>query len=727
MQVLLALALAASAGDPELPNPQGLTLVLSSGGARALAQLGVIEELEAARIPIGRVVGSELGALIGGLYASGLEAREIHAWLTSRNWFDALADRELRRALSMRAKQEDRSFLFDVPISVNMQGLVLPGGVRDGRRLRLELARFTLHSAATSDFDELPLPFRAVASDLASGTARCLGEGSLPLAIEASLATPVIYPAVPYGAELLVSGAWSAPVPIRAALEFSSAPVLVVDVAQGPDLKARPNLLDVAEHTLELSIRARAAAELAQLRPTDWLCQPQMQGLDASEYTHAEEAMQRGRESLRALLPQLSSLALSETEFAAWRAAQRARRAPLPRLAAIEVDERGSLSAESIRARIDSPIGERLQPALLASDLARLYGLRQFVRVGFELEPDASGTEAVLRVRTEDVATSPWHWRVGMSGELAAGERVNFVVGAAVRYSPSDEWGSEWRVNAEAGNRFLFGIERRQALDPSGTWFLAPALGWSRRPVRVELGAGDSAEFSVEEFDVALNLIAQINESWEAGLGLRWASGRAAVDIGQAALGDISEEAAGISAGLLADSLDDTAFPTDGSMLRAVGFVSFDELSSDDDDTIQVSVDRVYTLWGGSCVLGAELATVVESGASVQNFFPLGGFLRLSGLGSDTISGPTSALARAVYFHPLGAQHAQRSYFTWYAGASIEAGNVFPDLDAFEAGELLLSNSLFLGLDTFVGPFYAGVGLTEGGNSSYFIVLGRIF
>jgi len=111
----------------------------------------------------------------------------------------------------------------------------------------------------------------------------------------------------------------------------------------------------------------------------------------------------------------------------------------------------------------------------------------------------------------------------------------------------------------------------------------------------------------------------------------------------------------------------------------------------------------------------------------VQNFFPLGGFLRLSGLGSDAISGPTAALARAVYFRQLGATRAQREDFTWYAGASLEAGNVFADLSDLELGELRLASSAFLGLDTLIGPLYAGVGLTEGGSTSLFVVLGRVF
>ena len=724
MQLLLVLACAL---PPTPAEEQGWTLVLSSGGARGFAHLGVIEVLEEERIPIERVIGSEMGAVVGGLYALGLSAEEVEQRLDSREWFDALEDRPLRRWLSFRAKQEDRDFLFDLPVGLSAGGWLLPSGIRNGTRLRLELARFTLASAGLANFDDFPLPFRAVATDLYSGEARLLSSGSLSSALEASMATPVLQPPVPLQNRWLTSGAVSAPVPVRAALELAPARLLVVDVASVTRDPERPDLVEVAEQTLEMLVAARAREELSALRGQDLVCAPDCGSQTAWDSSRIAQVKACGRAAALALIDRLRPYALSPQEYERWRQERRARLEALPRLRSIEVEPPTSLSATSLRARMDAEPGETLDAQVLGQDLARLYGLRQHERIDLSLEAADRPGYADLKLKLLDLPTSPWHWRLGMSGELTAGEDVNFVLGAGLRYAPSDSWGSEWRARAELGNRFLFEIERRQALEPSGSWFLAPAARWSRRPVRVELGGPDSAQFTVEELDLGLDLVWEPDENWQWRGGLAYSRATTAVDIGDASLAEGGEEAGGTRLGAAYDSLDDTAFPHDGSLLDAKAFFPISGWGQQDDNLLTVSLQRVERVAGGSMIFGVELDTVLESGASVQNFFPLGGFLRLSGLRSEAISGPTAALARAVYMRQLGSRHAQRKDFTWYAGGSVEAGNVFAELKDVAFDDLRLGSSLFLGLDTLVGPFYVGAGLTEGGSTSLFLVLGRVF
>jgi NTE family protein len=385
------------------------------------------------------------------------------------------------------------------------------------------------------------------------------------------------------------------------------------------------------------------------------------------------------------------------------------------------------LSEEAIEARLGNRTGERFDPDAASDDLARFYGLKLFGRVDFDLQ-HTSDDHADLVVGAEPTPTAPLHWRMGLAGEVNAGEGVNFVVGGSVRYAPTDDWGSEWRAKVELGTRLLTSLEYRYALDPAGLWYLAPSASWSKHPVRVDAGGGHLSQYSVSEVDLGLDLVREIGDVWEARAGIEYRGGDSTLDVGEPVPGNGgSFEAGGAQFALTCDSLDDLAFPSSGWLVRTNWFVPIEDFKSDQDEIVRARVDHPLPLWGGSLTLGGEFGDVVSGDGNVESFQPLGGFLRLSGLQSEAISGPTSALGRAVYTHALAPSGLERKVFTWYGGASAELGNVFGDVDEITLGRMLPSGSLFVSVDTLFGPLYLGYGLTEGGHKNLFLVLGRQF
>jgi len=324
--------------------------------------------------------------------------------------------------------------------------------------------------------------------------------------------------------------------------------------------------------------------------------------------------------------------------------------------------------------------------------------------------------------------TAPLHWRAGLTGELSAGDQMNFVLGASVRYAPTDDWGSEWRAKMEVGNRFLASIEHRQALDPAGRWFLVPHGSWRSYPVRVESNGDPIAEFDVQEGELGADLLREIGDTWEARAGIVYRTGRSRLEIGDPTVndGDSFDEGGGVL-GIGCDSLDDLAFPSSGWLMNAEWFLPADAFHEGQDETVRFRIDKATRVGSGALTLGGELDTVVGDTTNVQSFFPLGGFLRLSGLSLEEISGPTAVLGRAVYTHPLGRRSLERKLFTWYGGASLETGNVFAEFGDIEWEDLRPSGSLFVGLDTLLGPVYVGFGLTDDGSQTAFLALGRQF
>src|SRR5258707_1009416 len=183
-----------------------ICLVLSGGGARGMAHIGVLKVLEELKIPIDCIAGTSMGAVVGGLYASGMTAAQIDATMRSVDWQEAFRDAPPRRDLAFRRKQDDRNFLVQLPLGLKHGKILLPKGFIQGQKLQQTLRQLTLPFSQDTDFDKLPTPFRAVATDLVSGNAVLLDKGDLAMAMRASISAPGFFAPVEAEGLLLVDG-----------------------------------------------------------------------------------------------------------------------------------------------------------------------------------------------------------------------------------------------------------------------------------------------------------------------------------------------------------------------------------------------------------------------------------------------------------------------------------------------------------------------------------------
>ena len=232
MQVLALLVTLVSSAvlAAEAPRPR-VGLVLSGGGARGAAHVGVLKVLEELRVPIDAISGTSMGAVVGGLYASGLSATEIEKLISSVNWQDAFQDRPPRAELGFRRKQDDRNFLVRYALGVTEKGFTLPTGLVQGQKLEQVLRNASLPVAAIDDFDRLPIPFRALATDLETGEAVVMDSGDLVTAMRASMSAPGVFSPAPRGGRLLVDGGLVENLPIDAARAMGVDVLIVVDVS----------------------------------------------------------------------------------------------------------------------------------------------------------------------------------------------------------------------------------------------------------------------------------------------------------------------------------------------------------------------------------------------------------------------------------------------------------------------------------------------------------------
>jgi predicted acylesterase/phospholipase RssA len=248
-------------------------LVLGGGGARGAAHIGVLKVLERERIPVCRIAGTSMGAIVGGLYASGLDAAEIESILLAIDWNDVFKDDPARVDFPMRRKNDTLRYLLDFKIGVGADGIRLPAGVIQGQKLLTLLRLLTLHAWRIDDFDQLPIPLRVVATDIARGEAVVFGEGDLGLAIRASMSVPAAFAPIQVDGKLLVDGGLADNVPVEVARAMGAERLVVVDVsAPLAEADTLNSPVSISLQMLDVLMRRRTEESLATLGAGTWCC-----------------------------------------------------------------------------------------------------------------------------------------------------------------------------------------------------------------------------------------------------------------------------------------------------------------------------------------------------------------------------------------------------------------------------------------------------------------------
>ena len=296
--------------SPEASPSQGgrprIGLVLSGGGARGSAHVGVLKALDEMHVPVDAIVGTSMGAVVGGLYASGMSAAEIEKLMTSIDWQDAFRDRPSRKDLAFRRKQDDRDFPVRLPLGLKGGKFLLPRGLIQGQKLNQMLRLQTLPVSQVEDFDDLPIPFRAVAADIETGATVVLDSGDLATAMRASMSAPGVFEPVELDKRVLVDGGLAENLPVDIARSLHVDILIVSDVSyplQKRDALTTP--LDVSTQMLAMLIRRETARQRATLTARDVVIEPLLGNMTSFEFNRVTEAIASGAAAARAVEPRL--------------------------------------------------------------------------------------------------------------------------------------------------------------------------------------------------------------------------------------------------------------------------------------------------------------------------------------------------------------------------------------------------------------------------------------
>lgn len=697
-------------------------LVLSGGGARGLAHVGVLRALEAMRVPIDVVAGTSMGAIVGGLYASGLSPDEIASAIDTLDWEAILSETPPRSALDFRVRTEERRTPVSMEIGLGGAGIRLPGGLLAGQRLGLLLRRHTLRVAAIESFAELPTPFAAVATDIERAERVVLRSGELVEALRASMAIPVIFSPVEIGGRLLVDGGIVDNLPVDVAREMGADVVIAVDASprleEGPELRT---LFGITDQLVTILGRQRTEESLAS---ADLAMVPDLDEFDLFDFEEGEEIVDRGEAAARTRAADLERLALSEDDYAVWRDSRR----PPPTPSTVDrvlVEAPQGIDFRRLQARVDLAPGAPLDVERLDAATERIFALGAFERVGYDV--DRRADETVVTFRGVPKPLGPGVLRFGVrlvtdsgGADLRTGI-VTFTGNAAWTRSHLNALGGQARLESRFGQTNAILGELHQPLDFAGRWFLEPGarLESTRQPLLTDGRV-------VAEYDV-LRAIARVDAGWTPGrsaeLRVGLARGRvdAAVDPGPAdLLPTLDEDLGAITARVTVDRIDDADWPSRGFYARADAYLARDGLGSDREyERLSAEVEGFATRGRVTGFLALEAGGEPDGVLPAYDHVRLGGFLSLSGFGPGELRGDRFAVARAGALVRL--LHVPPALHGVYAGGWIETGDAWFDGDDPDPR---WAATAALGAETILGPVWIAYGRGEGGRDRTYVALG---
>jgi NTE family protein len=709
-------------------------LVLSGGGARGAAHVGVLKVLEDLRVPIDAIAGTSMGAVVGGLYASGLDARQIEKLMTSLNWRDAFRDRPAREDLDLRRKQEDEEFLVKFPLGVRDGRVVLPRGLIQGQRLTETLRRLTLPVARLSNFDDLPTPFRAVATDLETGDAVVMGSGDLTTAMHASLSAPGVFAPVEREGRLLVDGGIADNVPVDIARAMGVDIVIVVDV--GFPLLPREQLTSIpviSNQMLAILIRRNAQAQLATLRPTDILIQPQLGNTSSFDFGVVARVISAGELAARGNSARLAGLGVSAQQMQSYVARREAPRAPPPVIDFVHVDAGSVHYVPSANSLFKGLIGKPLDPDAVAQRITAVYGRGGLDTLDYHVV--GSADRYGLSIDARPNSQGPNYMRFGLS--LQDDFEGNSTYNAAVRFVVADITpnAGEWATDLQIGNISQLSTELFLPLAQFSGWFVMPHVQTLSRDVDLLQNQNILAEYRIYIFDYGADFGRQFSNWGEIRAGVLREHGHVRLKIGDPAdpnLPNLTNEPWDTTDYFLRftyDRLDDINFPHYGQQ-AALQWTGVRNVSATRQPSDQVTLNYIgaYSFGRDTFQLSASGGMTLQSQVTdVNQLYSLGGFLNLSGLRANSLLGPNFGIMRALYYRQIGRGGPGYLDVPTYLGMSLEAGNVWQTRSEASFGNTQKDASIFLGLDTFLGPLYLAAGFDEHGNQAFYLVLGRVF
>ena len=712
-----------SAGEAPAHRPR-IGLALSGGGALGLAEIGVIQWMEEHHIPVDRIAGTSMGSIIGGMYATGMSPAEIGDFAENIDWDEALLPEPTYSQLAYRRKQDRRNFLVDAPLGLK-HGLNGPNGFNPGHGVGLLLDRIAFPESGIATFDDLPIPFRCVATDMLSGEGVVLHDGPLAQALRASMAIPGVFTPEEINGRVLADGGMVQNIPVETVRAMGADAVIAVELRTPPGSRAQlETLTGMLSRAVDVMIaqNEKRSLALAQAKVS-----VDVRGFSVDDYDRVRELIQLGYNSAAGQSAVLLPYAVEDAaEWQKYLSDRQARKHPQPqKVNAVEVTGADSDTDERLEHRLAKTLRGPLDLPRLETQLTRIAGEGQFDRLGYE--GFAQNGVPALRVTAHEKSYGPPFVDLAINVDGSGVAAFDFSAGARVTFMDFADRGGEWRSDVLFGSSNLAATEFYQPV--FGTRFFVAPYAFASKVARNSFtGITRVAVFGDERAGGGLDL-GYTGRRSEVRVGYEIFDGKLSPLIGSAGLPITSGSTGELRARLVWDGQDSPSVPSVGS--RVVATLS----------RVLQSPDLAHPIGQ----LEVQTSSFVPTGAKTSLFLLASGGTTFRGS-----AGPFQVFALGGPFH-LGAYLPQEFIGNHYAYASLgfrreiyrlpelvggkvywggwyEAGTAFGSTSN-SSGPAVVRGTFNLGViaETFVGPIALAGSVSPTGESRVNLSVGRIF
>lgn len=704
-----------------------IALVLGGGGAKGSAHVGVLRAIEEYGIPIDFAVGTSIGSFVSGLYATGKSSRDIEELFLRANWNQGYQDDLPRSRTPNRRKRQNDAFPIQLGIGLGKEGIKLPKGIIQGQGMKAMIDTMLGSYPEFKSFNELTIPYRAVAADLETGEQVILSHGDLGSAMQASMSLPGVLRPIERDGRVLVDGGIANNLPINVAKNMGVDIVIAVDIGAPAltrdEINSSFEVLGQLSNFLTKSNQARARA---MIQDRDLLIQPDLEGIGLLSFDMMQQGIERGYQAgIKAIEAHQELSKLAHKKNILNNSLNTASTASIEQ---IILDNKTRLGDEYVLHRMGLSGSPPFTQDQINKGIEKLYGQGTVARVSSIRK--ISNDQEIAFISIEEKEWGPGYLDFEFSFEDNFRTFSLFEIGASWRLTNLSPYGAEWVNSVEFGTEKSIISEIYWPLSTSGFFLQASAEYFREVSAYIDAGntLGDliiSAQTNKGalgyEFSDRFDLITELEVS-DGEIDLP------DILVSQVGYSNLGFEKDAIAIRAEFDSLDEADFARSG--WKMVGEVQRNRttLSNDEYFANQVEVELTLAHSFGAHTIKPTLRAGNSSASTISTTnFELGGFLNLSGNDRDFISGPYMRFARLVYTYELAENLLGGTSLPLYFGLSYEAGNTWERREDISVSSMISSGAIFLGWDSPIGPAFLGYGLSENSNESLYVSLGKRF